>query len=62
MTGKIAAAISEKTVSTSAARVIGRRHSAWVSRSTAEIITPAWLIPTQNTKFVIRIAHIWVLV
>ena len=54
MTGNSAAVASEKTVSTSAARVTGRRHSAWVRRKMAEIITPAWLMPTQNTKLVIN--------
>ena len=48
--GVCSAAISENTVITSAARVTGRRHSAWVSRSIAEIIIPAWLMPIQNTK------------
>ena len=43
--------MSEKTVSTSAARVTGRRHSAWVSRRMAEIMIPAWLMPMKNTKF-----------
>ena len=46
------AATSENSVITSAARVTGRRHSACVRRSIAEIIIPAWLIPIQNTKFV----------
>ena len=42
--------MSENTVITSAARVTGRRHSACVSRSIAEIMIPAWLMPIQNTK------------
>ena len=46
------AATSENSVITSAARVTGRRHSACVRRSIAEIMIPAWLIPIQNTKFV----------
>ena len=36
----------------SAIRVIGRRHSAWVTRRIAEISVPAWLTPMKNTKFV----------
>ena len=46
--------ISAKTVIVSAARTIGRRHSAWLSRRIAEIITPAWLMPTQKTKLVMK--------
>ena len=52
--GIVSAAISEKTVMISAARTIGRRHSAWERRRIAEIITPAWLMPTQNTKLVMK--------
>ena len=48
------AAISEKTVSTSAALVTGRRHSAWVSRRMAEIMIPAWLMPIQKTKLTMK--------
>ena len=48
------AANSENSVRTSAARVTGRRHSAWVSRRIAETMIPAWLMPIQNTKLVIR--------
>ena len=39
--GKIIAVIRLTIVMTSAARVTGRRHSAWVSRRIAEIMTPA---------------------
>ena len=52
------AAIREKTVSTSAARVTGRRHSAWVRRSIAEIMIPAWLMPIQKTKLTRYTPHI----
>src|SRR5215831_10355255 len=52
MMGNIAPIISEKTVMTSAQRVTGRRHVALTSRRIAEISVPAWLIPIQNTKFV----------
>ena len=45
-------------VSTSAARVTGLRHSAWLSLRIDEIITPAWLIPTQNTKLAMKNPHI----
>ena len=38
----------------SAARTIGLRHSAWLSRRMAEIITPAWLMPTQKMKLVMK--------
>ena len=55
--GMVMAVIREKTVSTSAARVAGRRHSALASRRMAESITPAWLIPIQNTKLVIMKPH-----
>ena len=48
--GVWSAAISEKTVITSAARVTGRLHSACVSLRMAEIMIPAWLIPIQKTK------------
>ena len=53
----MSAAVSENTVITSAARVIGRRHSAWVSRRIAEIMMPAWLMPIQNTKLVMKKPH-----
>ena len=46
--------ISAKTVMVSAARTIGLRHSAWLSRRMAEIITPAWLMPTQKMKLVMK--------
>ena len=54
----ISAAVSENTVSTSAARVTGLLHSAWVRRSIADIMIPAWLIPIQNTKLVMKKPHI----
>ena len=57
MMGMIIAVISEKMVSTSAARVAGRRHSALARRRMAESITPAWLIPIQNTKLVMKKPH-----
>ena len=57
MIGIIIAVISEKIVSTSAARVAGRRHSAFASRKIADSITPAWLIPIQNTKLVMKNPH-----
>ena len=44
----------EKTVITSAARVIGRFHSAWVNRRIEEIIVPAWLTPIQKTKLTMK--------
>ena len=40
-----------------AARGAGRRNSAWASRRMAESITPAWLIPIQNTMLVRKKAH-----
>ena len=46
--------MSAKTVIVSAARTIGLRHSAWLRRSMAEIITPAWLMPTQKMKLVMK--------
>jgi hypothetical protein len=39
-------------VITSAMRVMGRRHSAWVMRRMAEISVPAWLMPMKNTKLI----------
>ena len=54
ISGNCTAVSSEKIVSTSAARVTGRRHSAWVSRRMAETMIPAWLTPIQNTKLTIR--------
>ena len=56
--GIIRASIKEKMVTTSAARVAGRRHSACARRRMAESMTPAWLIPIQNTKLVMKKAHI----
>ena len=55
--GNCIAVSRAKIVSTSAARVATRRHSALASRRIAESITPAWLMPTQNTKFVIMNPH-----
>ena len=52
------AVISEKTVRISAALVAGRRHSALDRRNMAESITPAWLMPIQNTKLVMKKPHI----
>ena len=42
--------LSGITVMTSAILVMGRRHSAWATRSTAETRVPAWEIPMKNTK------------
>ena len=52
MIGNIAPIISANTVITSAQRVTGRRQLALTSRRIAEISVPAWLMPIQNTKFV----------
>ncbi len=38
------------TVMDSAMRVMGRLHSAPLTRRMAEISVPAWLIPMKNTK------------
>tara|TARA_B100001559_G_C16238078_1_gene500991 strand:- start:111 stop:332 length:222 start_codon:yes stop_codon:yes gene_type:complete len=54
MIGIIIAVISENIVSTSAALVAGLLHSALAKRRIADNITPAWLIPIQNTKLVIK--------
>ena len=54
ISGNISAVRSENTVSSSAARVTGRRHSAWDRRNMAEIMMPAWLMPTQNTNVVMK--------
>ena len=54
----VIAVISEKTVSISAARVAGRRHSALDNRRMADSMTPAWLIPIQKTKLVMKNPHI----
>jgi hypothetical protein len=40
--------ISATTVMTSATRVMGRRHSAPVSRRMAEMRVPAWLMPMKK--------------
>ena len=45
------------TVIASAMRVIGRRHSAPVTRRMAEINVPAWLTPMKKTKLVIYSPH-----
>ena len=50
--------MSEKTVRISAALVAGLRHSALESLRIADSITPAWLIPIQNTKLVMKNPHI----
>ena len=42
---------------TSAQRVTGRRHPAFTRRRIAEISVPAWLMPIQNTKFVMSNAQ-----
>ncbi len=55
--GNIAPIISAKTVMTSAQRVTGRRHSALTRRRIAEMSVPAWLMPIQNTKFVMSKAQ-----
>src|SRR3990170_4707667 len=54
MSGYRPAIIKAKAVIASAPRVIGRRQSAFNNRSTAEIIVPAWLMPTQKTKVVMK--------
>ncbi len=51
-TTMVAPTTSATTVIISASRVMGRRHSAWVSRRIAEISVPAWLMPMKNTKLV----------
>jgi hypothetical protein len=40
------------TVMASAARVMGRRHSALQRRRMAEMSVPAWLMPMKKTKLV----------
>ena len=55
--GMLIAVISENMVRTSAALVAGRRHSALASRKMADSITPAWLMPIQNTKLVMKKPH-----
>ena len=56
-TGMIAPIESAKTVMASAQRVTGRRQVALASRKIAEISVPAWLMPIQNTKFVMSNAQ-----
>ncbi len=46
--------ISANAVMTSAQRVTGRRHPAFTSRRIAEISVPAWLMPIQKTKSVMK--------
>ena len=46
-----------KRVITSAQRVMGRRQVALARRRMAEINVPAWLMPIQNTKFVMSKAQ-----
>src|SRR6476660_9418983 len=57
MIGNIAPIISANAVITSAQRVTGRRQPALTSRRIAEISVPAWLIPIQNTKSVMKTAQ-----
>jgi hypothetical protein len=52
MTMDMAPRISAKKVIASAMRVMGRRHSACVTRRMAEISVPAWLMPMKKTKLV----------
>ena len=53
----MAAVSSAKIVNVSAMRLMGRRHSIFITRSAAEMKVPAWPIPMKNTKFVIYSAH-----
>ena len=55
--GNIAPIISANAVMASAQRVTGRRQPAFTSRRIAEISVPAWLMPIQNTKFVMSNAQ-----
>ena len=57
MMGNMPPIISANTVMTSAQRVTGRRHVALAMRKMAEISVPAWLMPIQNTKFVMSNAQ-----
>ena len=52
ITTMLAPTTSATTVIISARRVMGRRHSACVSRRIAETSVPAWLMPMKKTKFV----------
>src|SRR5262249_40507974 len=54
MIGKRPPIISANAVRTAAQRVTGRRHSACTIRRIAEMSVPAWLMPIQNTKFVMK--------
>ena len=54
MIGNSPPIISAKAVMTSAQRVTGRRHPALTRRRMAEISVPAWLMPIQKTKSVMR--------
>src|SRR6476646_10400354 len=55
--GNIAPIINANAVITSAQRVTGRRQPAFTRRRIAEISVPAWLMPIQNTKFVMSNAQ-----
>ena len=55
--GNIAPIISANAVITSAHRVTGRRQPALTSLRIAEMSVPAWLMPIQNTKFVMSNAQ-----
>src|SRR5204863_5522754 len=57
MIGNIAPIISANAVMTSAQRVTGRRQPALTRRRIAEMSVPAWLMPIQNTKFVMSNAQ-----
>ena len=54
MIGNNAPIISANAVMTSAQRVTGRRQPAFTKRRIAEISVPAWLMPIQNTKSVMK--------
>jgi len=45
---------SPKVVINSAARVNGRRNSAFSTRRMAEMKVPAWLMPIQNTVLTMK--------
>src|SRR5579859_5987767 len=55
--GNMPPIIKAKRVITSAQRVMGRRQVALARRRMAEINVPAWLMPIQNTKFVMSNAQ-----
>ena len=54
MIGNSPPIISANAVITSAQRVTGRRQPALTRRRIAEISVPAWLMPIQNTKSVMK--------